>query len=70
MKCIPSLDVEESSPSCVESSAVDNENLQETNIHGSTQAKGGQEAEMDEESNSIAALELVPLHSVHKFKLV
>jgi hypothetical protein len=47
MKCIPSLDVEELSPSRVESSAVDNGNLQETNVHGSTQAKGGQEAEMD-----------------------
>ena len=47
------------------SSAVDNENLQETNVHGSTQAEGGQEAEIDEESNSIAVPELTSLHSVH-----
>jgi hypothetical protein len=59
MKCISSVDVEETFPCCVESSAVDNENLQETN------AKGGQEAEMDEESNFIAAPELTPLYSVH-----
>ena len=51
---IPSILVEESSPSGVKSSTVDNEYPQQETVHGSThqQLKGGQEVNLDKESST------------------
>jgi hypothetical protein len=59
VKCI---DVEESSPSSVESRAVDNEHPQQTTVHGSThhQIKGGQDVEVDGERIYNVAPETTP----------